>query len=336
LTAAAKAPSERGEVFQVPRLCLVEQGELEFVDKGAVAADFRWDLLSSPADLSSFAFNENAMTFEVDLNDKKVEYHQIKEDAATYLPGFAQDRTLIDLHGWLDQSIRDPKVKQPVLREWIRQALAGLTEERGFSLAQLLQGQFVLRRKLQEQLEIAKRSAIADGFQAVLFAGDSEVVSSMEPGYAFTFPADLTLYPARSYYGGSYRFKKHYYPVPGDLRWHNDSGRDTEEFQCARAIDTLDEVKFWVRNLVDPTQFWMPMAHARTYPDFVVLLNDGRLFVIEYKGGDRFSNEDSKQKRAVGDLWAARSSGRGIYLMAQKSDEQGRGVREQMLNAIAR
>ena len=279
------------------------------------------------------------MTFEVDLNDKKVEYHKIKEDAATYLPGFAQDRSITDLYGWLDQNIRDPKIKQPVLREWIRRALEGLMEERGFSLAQLLQGQFVLRRKLQEQLEIAKRNAIAEGFQSVLGLDNpnsvsSNIVSSMDPGYAFVYPADLSQYPAHSYYSGSYRFKKHYYPVPGDLRWRNDSGKETEEFLCARALDMLDEVKFWVRNLVHPSQFWMPTAHARTYPDFVAMLNDGRQFVVEYKGGDRFSNEDSKQKRAVGEIWADRSGGKGIYLMAQKNDN-GQSVREQMLAAIA-
>lgn len=333
ITMAMKAPSERGRVFSVPRLYLVEQGELELVDKGAVGGDFRWDLLDSPADLSSFAFREDAMTFEVDLNDNRVEYHLVKNDAITYLPGFAQDRTLTDLLGWLDQNIRDAQIKQPVLREWIRRALDGLMNSRGFSLAQLLQGQFVLRRKLHEQLEIAKVNALDDGFQTVLFADDSKVVSSMDPGYAFTYPADLSLYPARTYYEGAYRFQKHYYPMPGDLRWKSDSGKDTEEFLCARALDTVDEVECWVRNLAHPSQFWMPIANARTYPDFVALLKDGRLFVVEYKGGDRFSNEDSQQKRAVGELWAARSDGKAIYLMAQKNDA-GLTVREQLIRAI--
>ncbi|MCO5108839.1 MAG: DEAD/DEAH box helicase family protein [Burkholderiaceae bacterium] len=332
-TAVIKAPSERGETFEVPRLCMMEQGELELVDRGAVGASFQFDLLDYPADLTSFRFDEQSMTYEVDLDNKSVSYHLVKEDIASYLPGFAQGRTLADLHGWLDQNLRDPRIKQPVMREWIRRALDGLMKERGFSLAQLLRGQFVLRRKLQEQLEVARRSAMAEGFQDALFSNQSAVVSSDDPGYAFAYPPDLSQYPARSYYNGSYRFQKHYYPVPGDLKWRTDGGVDTEEFKCARAIDMLDEVKFWVRNLVHPSQFWMPTAHARTYPDFVALLNDGRLLVVEYKGGDRFSNDDSQQKRAIGDLWAARSNGKAIYLMAQKNDG-GRGLREQLLAAI--
>jgi len=335
-TLAAKAPSERGAVFSVPRLCMVEQGELELVDRGAVSATFSWDLLASPPDLSSFRFNDDSMTFEVDLEGRQVNYRQVKDDVATYLPGFAQDRNEADLVGWLDHEIREPSVKQPVLREWLRRAVRGLLEERGFSLAQLLKGQFVLRRKLAEQLQLAKEQAYRDGFQQALFQDGLELVASDAPDHAFTYPADMALYPAHSYFRAeTMRFRKHYYPVPGDLAWKTPGGALTEEFLCAQAIDLLDEVDFWVRNLVHPSQFWMPTAGQRTYPDFVVKLKDGRLLVVEYKGGDRYSSEQEKEKRLVGELWAKHSNGKGLYLMAQKTDAKGRNVRGQLLAAIA-
>lgn len=326
---AAKAPSERGAVFAVPRLCMVEQGELELVDRGVVPATFAWDLLASPPDLSTFRFDDQSMTFEVDLEGRKVNYHQVKDDVATYLPGFAQDRSETDLIGWLDHEVREPFVKQPVLREWLRRAVRGLLDERGFSLAQLLKGQFILRRKLTEQLQLAKELAYRDGFQQALFQDGLEIVASDGPDHAFTYPADMTRYPAHSYYQGTYRFKKHYYPMPADLKSIG------EEFECARAIDLLDEVEFWVRNLVHPTQFWMPTSRQRTYPDFVLKLKDGRLFVVEYKGGDRFTSDEEKEKRLVGELWANRSNGKGLYFMAQKSDGRGHNVREQLLAVIA-
>ena len=333
-TAAAKAPSERGAVFAVPRLCMVEQGELELVDRGVVSATFAWDLLASPPDLSAFRFNDQSMTFEVDLEGRQVSYHQVKDDVATYLPGFAQDRSETDLIGWLDHEIHEPSVKQPVLREWLRRAVRGLLDERGFSLAQLLKGQFILRRKLAEQLQLAKEKAYREGFQQALFHGGLEIVASDAPDYAFTYPADMALYPARWYYQGTYRFRKHYYPVPGDLGWKTPGGKITEEFDCAQAIDFLDDVEFWVRNLVHSSQFWMPTSRQRTYPDFVAKLKDGRLLVIEYKGGDRFTSEQEKEKRLVGALWAKRSGGKGLYLMAQKSDDTGHNVRDQLLAAI--
>lgn len=326
VTVAAKAPSERGAEFRVPRLCMVEQGELELVDRGVVSADFRWDLLASPPDLSSFRFSDDSMTFEVYLDGRDVQYHAVKDDVATYLPGFAQDRSEADLIGWLDHEIHDPSIRQPVLREWLRRAVRGLIENRGFSLAQLLKGQFILRRKLEEQLLLAKEKAHADGFQQALFRDGLEIVASDEPDHAFAYPADMSRYPAHSYYQGAYRFRKHYYPVPGDLK------NIGEEFECARQIDLLDEVEFWVRNLVHPSQFWMPTSIQRTYPDFVAKLKDGRLFVIEYKGGDRITADQEEEKRLVGELWANRSDRRGVYLMASKANGS---LRDQLLAAIA-
>jgi len=334
-TAAAKAPSEHGATFSVPRLCRVEQGELELVDRGAVPDGFTWDLLTWPPDLSSFHFREESMTFEVDLDGRQVNYRQIKDDVTTYLPGFALDRSETDLVGWLDHEIRDPSVRQPVLREWLRRAIHNLVEDRGFSLAQLLKGQYVLRRKLAEQLQLAREQALKEGFQQALFGGDPELVATLDdPGINFAYPANMALYPARRYYEGSYRFRKHYYPVPGDLDWKTSGGRVTEEFECARAIDLLEEVAFWVRNLVHPSQFWMPTSRQRTYPDFVAKLKDGRLFVVEYKGEDRFSSDEEKEKRLVGELWARRSKGKALYLMTRHVDDAGRNVREQLLRAI--
>ncbi|MDF9440679.1 type III restriction endonuclease subunit R [Stenotrophomonas acidaminiphila] len=332
---AVKAPSQNGAVFSVPRLCVMEQGELEFIESGAVPPGFTWDLLAYPPDLSSLKFNADSQTFEVDLVDEKVTYTKIDDDVNTYLPGFAKDRTEADLVGWLDQKIRDPAVKQPVLREWVRRAISGLSQDRGFSLSQLLNGQFVLRRKLSEQLQLAKVEALKDGFQQALFGDAADVVVSDEPDAMFTYPADMTLYPAHSYYqGGTYRFRKHYYPFVGDLQWKTAGGKVGEEFLCAQAIDQLDEVEFWVRNLVDRSQFWMPTAKQRTYPDFVARLKDGRLLVVEYKGGDRYSSDTEKEKRVVGELWATKSKGKGVYLMAQLKDEKGNSVTEQLKAAI--
>jgi hypothetical protein len=61
--------------------------------------------------------------------------------------------------------------------------------------------------------------------------------------------------------------------------------------------------------------FWLPTSTDRFYPDFVAELQDGRLFVVEYKGGDRWSNDDSREKRDIGQVWAAASNGRCVFAM---------------------
>lgn len=61
--------------------------------------------------------------------------------------------------------------------------------------------------------------------------------------------------------------------------------------------------------------FWLPTSSDRFYPDFVAMLNDGRILVVEYKGEHLWSNEDSKEKRVVGELWAERSGGKCLFVM---------------------
>ena len=71
------------------------------------------------------------------------------------------------------------------------------------------------------------------------------------------------------------------------------------------------------------------------YPDFVAELNDGRLLVIEYKGQVYKTNDDSKEKIAVGQLWADRSEGKCLFLMAVDTDGEGRNAYQQIDNIIS-
>jgi type III restriction enzyme len=56
------------------------------------------------------------------------------------------------------------------------------------------------------------------------------------------------------------------------------------------------------------------------YPDFVYKLRYGRFLVVEYKGADRWSNDDSKEKRRLGELWALTSNGRCRFVMPKGKD----------------
>ena len=71
-------------------------------------------------------------------------------------------------------------------------------------------------------------------------------------------------------------------------------------------IDRHAAVKHWARNLsqLPKFAFWLPTATDNFYPDFVAELVDGRLAVIEYKGEAYASNDDSREKRSVGERWA--------------------------------
>jgi len=88
----------------------------------------------------------------------------------------------------------------------------------------------------------------------------------------------------------------------------------------------------WTARLVPST--FRPQAII-FYPDFVAKLNDGRILVVEYKGGHLASADDAQEKQNIGALWEAKSGGKALFLMAVKVDDQGRNVERQIKGKIA-
>jgi type III restriction enzyme len=46
------------------------------------------------------------------------------------------------------------------------------------------------------------------------------------------------------------------------------------------------------------------------------MLNDDRILAVEYKGADRVSNDDTKEKANIGEVWVKLSKGKALFLFA--------------------
>lgn len=326
--AVRETPAQNQVEFQVPRL-MFQQGKLVLEVSSDLMLDLHgWNLGDYPADLSSYRYDQASRTFLVDLDGREVAWEPVNEPQAAYIHRLAGEWSEKELVEFLDRRVRQHDVLQVQMLEWVRQGVASL-RQRGFDLAQLVRGKYVIARKLEEQIELARKKAYSQAYQDTLFANDAPVLASFDYAYKF----DPNAYPMRYPCVANYRWQKHYYAVPGDLPHKRKDGSLAEEFQCAIEIDQLPEVTFWVRNLAHPSQFWLPTATGRTYPDFVAQLKDGRLLVVEYKGGDRVSNRDSQAKAQVGHLWQKASKGMGIYLMATKSAD-GLTIGQQLARVV--
>lgn len=79
--------------------------------------------------------------------------------------------------------------------------------------------------------------------------------------------------------------------------------------------------KCWVRNLErGESSFWIQTSTDKFYPDFVAELHDGRIQVVEYKSSRDWSNDDSREKRALGELWAEHSAGKCVFVVPKGPD----------------
>ena len=64
------------------------------------------------------------------------------------------------------------------------------------------------------------------------------------------------------------------------------------------------------------------------------MLEDGRLLVVEYKGGHIAESAATAEKRNVGALWERESNGKCVFVMAEKS-VNGEDARSQILAKLA-
>lgn len=330
---AMNAPADRGVVFAaIPQLCLLNDGWLEVVERDTLAELGEWDLLSQPVQLPGFNITETVHSFEIDVNDAKVKY-RLTNAEQLHLNDVPSQISEQDLVRWLDRQLKRAYLSQQVLQAYLVKMLSHLLRDRGFTLTGLVRAKFQLAQAIDAEIERLRQLSIQRGFQARL--PDMVLPGPMDSvHYEFHFKPGM--YPARQVYGGSYDFQKHYYPVIHDLREKTGAGVLSEEFVCAQALDAHPKVKHWIRNIErqEKFSFWLPTASDYFYPDFVAELTDGRVIAIEYKGEPYKTNDDSREKRQVGEQWEKASNGRCLFLFAVK-DEMGQSVKQQIAAKIS-
>jgi type III restriction enzyme len=322
------APAERGEKFAVPRLFLNVQGELEFVEEELLLELGGWTLNGYAAELTptEFAISETAERWEVDLKGDKIVYQHLDQSIQLELGALKLEWTDLELARWLDGQCRQPDLTQPVLVEFCRKLVAYLTGQRNIPLQELLRFKYQLAKVTRQKIADYRQQAYARDYQTFLFAPQAQVVTSFADGFAF----DNRPYPAAWFYNGAQQFNKHFFGRVGELK------STGEELACAQLLDRLPQVKYWLRNLSGRphTSFWLPTSTDRFYPDFVAKLQDGRVLVVEYKGAHLADTQDTQEKRNIGELWADKSAGKGLFVMAELKNAKGQSLTEQLMGVL--
>lgn len=309
----------------MPRLCVHYQGELELFDKELILDATGWDLLEWPPELEDFHFSDTSKTFEFDVDGSRVVY-QYKGEQQLDLNLLASAWSRNDFVRWLDKQLRQPDVIQEKLLAWLQLAVGNLLAKQRLDLATLVRGKFILVRKMQDKLKACRNIAYDKGYQELLFGPNATV----ETSYDYAFAYDPNVYPANWLYSGRNRFQKHFYSIPGELESHG------EEYDCAAALDAQPAVKHWVRNLSNQpaASMWLQTSTDRFYPDFMAELTDGRLLMVEYKGGLTEQTRDTDENRLLGEKWESASDGKALFLTAEKRDASGQGVYDQIKGKI--
>lgn len=311
------APAERGERLEIPQLLVQRGAQLELFEETAFLS-VPWRLSQCDFRLSDAEYSAQrsaGQEMEIDITDQGRLKEQFIDNLQETLRLFSTDLgwTVANLVYWLDRATYHPDISWAESNAFLVALVNYLLNERDIPLDRLVLDKYRLRDAVAQKIDQHRKEAHRHTYQAYLLP-ECETPLVVHPERCFSFPQDA--YPYNTLYKGAYRFQKHYYPQVGDLEERG------EEFNCAMFLDGLPEVKYWVRNLERRPNhaFWLQTSTDRFYPDFVCLLNDGRYLVVEYKGADRWSNDDSKEKRIIGEVWEKASGMKCLFVMPKGPD----------------
>lgn len=319
------SPAERQERFAIPQMMLELDGEVISPDEGSWLESVWQPPLPPGADdvptLNSATATQNAGIIDV-----------VKGEVVTrQLPELGPQLRLIEVRenwsetklvSWLDRNIPHGDLDTDVARAWLNAILTEMQKET--PLGRLVRERFELRRRLEARLGVLRKDARRKEYQSALFGEHETVKVRVGGGYEFVY--DPNSYPARTVCPRSADFVKHYYEKVGELEATTPAGNIGEEFQCAQFIDGLPEVQWWVRNLERQVahSFWLQTSTDRFYPDFVIQLTNGKIVVVEYKGGHLAGNPDTVEKTRLGKLWEEHSGGQCLFEMVCGPGELGK------------
>lgn len=307
------SPAEQGFDLSVPQL-VIQQGDFfDYIED--VLEECSWDINDISTDISKAEYNPENRDIQrgkIDAEEGRISIEfveKMQQENTLWEFNSVQNWGLSDLVHWLDKRIDHRDITAQEMVAFLSRLILDLQTKRNIPMVQLVVDRYRLKVLVENKIREARVAARKTAFQQFLIP-ESECRAVVNPEYCFTFG---NTYPVNTQYKGVYKFKKHYYDIIGSF-----DGKDGgEEEQCAMFIDQLNEVEYWVRNLDsrEYDSFYLQLYNRKFYPDFVAKLKDGRILVVEHKGADRYSSDDSKEKRMVGDFWAKQSDGKCLFFM---------------------
>ena len=324
-------PSERGEKIIVPRLMTEIQGVMEIADTDIFMEYHDWSLLNHPSRLEEreFTIRGSSRQFEIDINGRRVTHQFLNEQEQFTLDFSVDGWTSENLVIWLDRQVHQIDIHQSEMLKWLTDMVSYLTSKRGMNITYLTRYKYLLAQRVKDKIDGFRAQERQTVHRNYLFAPTAKVKVSFDTAFEFK----EGMYPGVALYHGYWKANKHFLGPDNLPKFDGVPGG--EEELCAQVLDSLPSVKYWLRNVSQHSNsFSLPTASDNFYPDFVAELDDGRLFVVEYKGALTAELSDTDEKRTIGELWERHSNSKAIFLIVEK-ERDGLDMRGQMERKIA-
>jgi type III restriction enzyme len=309
-----KALDQYAQPLRVPQL-VVTDGKRTFLFEPTELDEYSWNLNRCDAALSEKDFSTQLNIGDrvaVDLADRGgVRIGGVEEVIVRQLSFAAEgdDWSNTELVRWLDGELHHGGAFQGLAKAesqaWLLRVTDSLITNRKADPRILVRNRHDLADVLIRRMTEHGREQVREAAN-MLVAGQSP--RSLETSMDMAWPLSEPDYcPYRRYDRGLYDLGRHAFDLIGDM--------NGEEADCAKRINDHLNVNRWVRNL-EPQNggggYSLPLSPGRFFPDFIAELKDGRTAIIEYK--NPILDKAEQHKKDIGDLWAARFAGKGVFV----------------------
>ncbi len=210
-----------------------------------------------------------------------------------------------DLVGWLLKKIgRYEELADKDLRRYAERALAELSK--AYPTDALYRMKYQIRDRLQQGLDAHYLAWAERSYEGLKEEGGLVA----DPEVAYRIRGELELPTSQC----TTSFQKSIFEYPGKL--------NAEEHEFATKLDWLANLACWFRNPDRGGFALQGYWRARFNPDFVAFAKSGKIAVLEYKGEDRVTNEDSRYKERLGDDWMGLDPERRYFKMVTRNNMQ--------------
>lgn len=285
------------EDFAVPIMAIGNE-ELAFED--LIEEDFKLHKQEYKFEFKVHYDNDGRAIIDIKEDDKWVrEAQQILK--LTYQDKNCSKKELIQ---WLDKRLRFTMLDKEDKVKFLEKVIEGI---RGYIIQDLSVNRYVLREQIEDLINSILIDYSKNKFDNLLKEGKIKLKEFEK------FPEVITLSEELPQ-----EFNKNYYGKIDKLN------KEEQKFVERLDLDTLPNIKFWIRNRERKDPFYVQgWKRNKFYPDFITLTNKGNILVLEWKGEDRRTNEDTQYKEEVAKIWAQLGKGKlHFFLVHNKNIEE--------------
>lgn len=273
------------------------------------------DPLSFSRDLigEEFQVYEHYKPFEVDFHDDQNQRVKIDIDKENGIFRVTQGKLVLVLYpedfsfeevgNWLKRNVRHTIISSTEMSKYIDLALKDLAKK--YSIEELSLNRFRIKERIQEEVLNCISDYAKNRFDELLKKGEIDTGS-------VCYSPDTTINISRI---SPEHFQKHLFERAGYM--------NGEETDLAMRIDALDNIEWWYRSREKEDFYLQGWKSGKFYPDFIIKTKSGKYVLVEYKGEDRLSNEDTQYKEELGKLWEKLTGNSGRFYLVGKVTQDG-------------